>query len=179
VDGACRGAGPDREHGHTLRPPNACSVLSRRLVETILDRILLSAYYAEHGLVVNFHGECFVDEGEGELSGLTNNAACQPPPGGLWIVLEAGTVAELAQDIERHGVNGGSILETVSDSNASVKGDAAEGLAVPKTIAAHKIEMAPFYTTKVAPGVSRTYGDVAINDRAEVLDKDGAMISSL
>ncbi len=231
--GAAQSASMGTLYGH-LMPAPPCRVDW----SNYLDPILLSAYYAEHGIVVNIHGERFVDEGEGELSGLTNNAACQQPPGGLWIildhqirrryvryelprgslrpsslrylgllkymglrrepgrigtvldslrlardkgavVLEAGTVAELAQGLERHGVNGGTVLKTVSDFNASVRGDAAEGLAVPKTISAHKIETPPFYAIKVAPGVSMTYGGVAINERAEVLDKDGATIEGL
>jgi hypothetical protein len=53
-----------------------------------MEFLLLSAFYAEHGLVVNARGERFVDEGDGEMTGATINAAAQQPPGGLWIVMD-------------------------------------------------------------------------------------------
>jgi len=49
--------------------------------------ITLSAFYAQHGIVVNCAGERFVDESTGELDGATINAAARQQPG-LWIILD-------------------------------------------------------------------------------------------
>jgi succinate dehydrogenase/fumarate reductase flavoprotein subunit len=53
-----------------------------------LDPLLLTAFYAQHGIIINAEGRRFVDEGDGELTGVTINAACRQPPGGLWIVMD-------------------------------------------------------------------------------------------
>jgi succinate dehydrogenase/fumarate reductase flavoprotein subunit len=53
-----------------------------------LDPLLLTAFYAQFGLVINAEGRRFVDEGDGELTGTTINAASRQPPGGLWIVMD-------------------------------------------------------------------------------------------
>lgn len=49
--------------------------------------ITLSAFYAQHGIVVNATGRRFVDESAGELNGTTINAAARQP-GSLWVVMD-------------------------------------------------------------------------------------------
>ena len=81
--GAAVSANPDTLYGH-LMPAPPCAVDWTNP----LDPLLLSAFYAQHGLVINSRGERFVDEGDGELTGATINAACRQPEGGLWVVLD-------------------------------------------------------------------------------------------
>lgn len=70
-------------YGH-LMPAPPCRISWTNYI----DPILLSAFYAQHGVVLNVRGERFADEGAGELNGETINAAAHQPPGGLWVVLD-------------------------------------------------------------------------------------------
>lgn len=203
-----------------------------------LDPMLLSAYYAEHAVVLNVRGERFVDEGAGELNGETINASARQPPGGLWVVfdaeirrnrvryqvpsnllrprslrhgwllrymgvrresggllmlidslqlardrgatiLESATLEDLGRRLTQSGVDGERAVETIGDFNHHVRADAASSLRVPKTHGVHPIEKPPFYAIKVGVGVSMTYGGVAIDQRARVMDTGGDPISGL
>lgn len=62
-------------YGHLMPAPCRISWTSHT------DPILLSAFYAAHGVVLNVGGERFVDEGAGELNGETINAAARQPAG--------------------------------------------------------------------------------------------------
>jgi hypothetical protein len=220
-------------YGH-LMPALPCRISWTNYI----DPIVLSVFYAEHGIVVNVRGERFVDEGAGELNGETINAAATQPPGGLWVVmddeirrnharyelpgeimrprnlrhvsflryvslrrqaggisgvidsyryardrgaliLEATTLELLADQLAEHGVNGRQVLDTIEEFNAHVYDGQALGLAFPKAKNAHRIGAGPFHAIKVAVGISMTYGGVAINERAEVLDEDGVPIAGL
>jgi succinate dehydrogenase/fumarate reductase flavoprotein subunit len=81
--GAAATASMETLYGH-LMPAPPCRVGWTNH----LDPMLLSAYYAEHSVVLNPRGERFADEGAGELSGETVNAAARQPEGGLWIVFD-------------------------------------------------------------------------------------------
>ena len=81
--GAAMSQSMDTIYGH-LMPAPPCSIGWSDLVQPAL----LSAFYAEQGIVVNVRGERFVDEGVGEGNGETINAAAKQPAGGLWIVLD-------------------------------------------------------------------------------------------
>jgi succinate dehydrogenase/fumarate reductase flavoprotein subunit len=70
-------------YGH-LMPARPCTVRWGNY----LDPLILSAYYAEHGIVLNSRGERFVDEGAGEYNAMTANAGLRQPAGGLWIVTD-------------------------------------------------------------------------------------------
>jgi succinate dehydrogenase/fumarate reductase flavoprotein subunit len=73
----------DTLYGH-LMPAPPC----RPDISSPMEFLLLSAFYAEHGLLVNGAGQRFVDEGAGELDGSTINAAALQSAGGLWIVMD-------------------------------------------------------------------------------------------
>ncbi len=81
--GAAESGPMDTLYGH-LMPAPPC----RPDPSNTMDYLLLSAFYAEHGVVVNAAGQRFVDEGDGELTGATINAAARQPAGGLWIVMD-------------------------------------------------------------------------------------------
>jgi succinate dehydrogenase/fumarate reductase flavoprotein subunit len=70
----------DTIYGHLMPVPPDWSDL--------LQPLLLTAFYAEHSIVVNGRGERFVDEGAGELNGETVNAAARQAEGPLWIVMD-------------------------------------------------------------------------------------------
>jgi hypothetical protein len=95
------------------------------------------------------------------------------------VVLEAPTIEKLAARLAEHGVDEQAVIKTVSDYNAAIDGDSAVRLAVPKGRFAYRIERAPLYALKVAAGVSMTYGGIAINERAEVLDENDRAIPGL
>ena len=82
--GAASTASMETLYGH-LMPAPPCRIGWSNYV----DPILLSAFYAQHAVLLNARGERFVDEGVGELNGETINASAQQPPTGLWIVLDA------------------------------------------------------------------------------------------
>ena len=86
--GAASTASMGTIYGH-LMPAPPCRISWTNYI----DPILLSAFYAQHGVVLNVRGERFADEGAGELNGEMINAAAAQPPGGLWAVLD--------QDIRR------------------------------------------------------------------------------
>ena len=98
--GAALSPNMDTLYGH-LMPAPPC-VLDWT---NYLDPLLLSAFYAEHGVVVNDRGERFVDEGDGELTGLTINAAAKQPAGGLWILLDS----EIRRKFARYEVPQGAL----------------------------------------------------------------------
>jgi succinate dehydrogenase/fumarate reductase flavoprotein subunit len=81
--GAAATESMDTLYGH-LMPAPPCRISWANYV----DPGLLSAFYANEGIVLNVHGERFVDEGVGELNGETINAAARQSSGGLWVVFD-------------------------------------------------------------------------------------------
>ncbi len=95
------------------------------------------------------------------------------------LVVEAGSVEGLANQLRRHGVNGEGLRKTIAELNAHFTNGSAMGLRIPKTGLANKIETPPFYAIKTVAGVSLTHGGVAINDKAQVLGKNDAPLGGL
>ena len=230
--GASTSLSMDTIYGHLL-PASPCAIDW----SDMLLPALLSALYAEQGILVNANGERFIDEGIGETNGTTINAASKQPPGGLWVILDerlrnvagryelpraalnprnirylrhlrhmrlrisggfhvlfdsvqaakdrgavllsADTIEELGQKLADQGVNQENFLRTIRDFNESIVDGATRGLSVPKSREANPIRTPPFYAIKVAVGVSMTYGGVAINEKTEVLRKDGYPVKGL
>ena len=100
--------------------------------------------------------------------------------------VEAGTVGELAAKL---GLDVAALEETVRDYNAAVRPgtfDAkvlddcrTETLAPPKTHWARRIDIPPFYSYPLRPGITFTYLGVKVNDRAQVLLEDGRPTANL
>lgn len=80
--GATPTASMETLYGH-LMPAAPCRIDWR----DPMAPITLSAFYAQHGIVVNRDGRRFVDESAGELNGETINAAARQPPG-LWVIMD-------------------------------------------------------------------------------------------
>lgn len=75
----------DGFYGHAW--PVNCSVDDQN---DHLGLLTTTAYYSRHGILVNFKGERFSDEYEGESTGLNANRIARQPGGKAWIVLDQG-----------------------------------------------------------------------------------------
>lgn len=89
-------------------------------------------------------------------------------------ILKADTLANLALQME---VPAEALEKTVADFNRMVaeKNDPEFG----RTVFAQKIDTAPFYAVARVPSVHHTMGGIRINDKAQVLKKDGSSIPGL
>ncbi len=88
--------------------------------------------------------------------------------------LKGETVAELA---EAMGTDAATLEKTLNDWNAAV--DAQNDEAFGRLSFAQKLDTAPYYAIKVAPGIHHTMGGLKINTAAEVLTEDGTAIPGL
>ncbi len=95
------------------------------------------------------------------------------------------TLARRMETVDAHG-----FLATVAAFNAAVDdghafdptikdGRAARGLAVPKSNWANRIDTPPFEAYGVTCGITFTFGGLAVDAEARVLDEDGAPIDGL
>jgi succinate dehydrogenase/fumarate reductase flavoprotein subunit len=223
----------DTIYGH-LMPAAPCHLN----LSDPLDATFLSAFYAEHSILVNTRGARFVDEGRGELDGTTINASAQQPAGGLWIILDtatrrahaqyelppevlrlrsvrhwrqlpylrlrrggaglavvldslnyardrgaiivsAATLTELCGALSAQGVDGAALRVTVDAFNDAVARRSCADLAVPRTAYANALLTPPFHAIKVTPGISMTYGGIAIDATARALDAHGQPVPEL
>ncbi|MEM1288538.1 MAG: FAD-dependent tricarballylate dehydrogenase TcuA [Pseudomonadota bacterium] len=102
--------------------------------------------------------------------------------------IEATTIAELCQKLD--GVDAHAAHRTINAFNDAVDesvpfdpttldGRRAEGLNVPRSNWAQRIDQPPFRAYPVTGGITFTYGGVAISDRGTVLRDDGSEIAGL
>jgi flavocytochrome c len=92
-------------------------------------------------------------------------------------ILEAASLDELASKIEVPSVQ---LAETIKSFNAAVKDAKALTTSPPKTALARAIETPKFYAFyPLVPGITLSFGGVAINRSAQVLEPDGRVISGL
>lgn len=84
------------------------------------------------------------------------------------------TVADLAKEIE---VDENNLATTLEKWNQCVA--ATSDAEFHRTSFANPLTKAPFYAIKVSPGVHHTMGGIQINEKAEVLDKNGSVINNL
>jgi tricarballylate dehydrogenase len=158
-----------------------------------------SRYDYPFGISVNALGLRFFDEGEAQHSftyAKTGRAVLAQPgaiayqiydQGGLKCLryphhqatfVEASTIAELAAKI---GVEAAVLTHTVAEFNAAVRdnrpfdptrpdGKATSGLALPKSNWACRIAAPPFRAYPVTGGITFTFGGVAVDCRAQVIN---------
>ena len=157
-------------------------------------------YDYTQGITVNNLAERFYDEGENNHSYTyaKTGRAVLAQPGGLAhqiydrkgidlfrlgaeytdVYEEADTIAELAGKI---GIEPAALEATIDEFNAAVQTDvpfnpgmldgrSAEGLTIPKSNWANRIDEAPFRAYTVTGGVTFSFGGVRINTSCEVLD---------
>jgi tricarballylate dehydrogenase len=113
-----------------------------------------------------------------EIPGFERAIRSEVPP------YQAGTLDALAAMID---VPAESLTETVKSFNQSATGDSArfdatrcdglatEGLMPPKSNWARPITKAPFVAYPLVGAIAYTFGGVATNEKAEVLNSDGAI----
>lgn len=92
-------------------------------------------------------------------------------------VMEANTIEDLASQIKVPPVQ---LRATIEDFNSAVRDEAAAGAAPPKSALAAKIATPPFYAFyPLVPAITQTFGAIATNADAQVLEPDGRVISGL
>lgn len=172
------------------------------------DYLGITLYYSEHAVLFNLDGRRFVDETIGDhlttLALLEEREAralmvsdarvrkqwiLQPYVEGVHprdtfdIAFQRGARAAVAESIDElghlppeWGYDGPTIRQAVVDFNrACVEG----ALDPPRRYDATPIDTPPFYVIEAVPAISFTFGGLAIDDRARVLDDSGRPIPGL
>ena len=151
------------------------------------------------GIVVNKFGQRFADEGEdfwpkryATWGGLIANQPDQIAYSlvdakvmnefipSLYPPVRADSVLEIARAFD---LDPEALETTVSEFNASVRGDGfdmskldgchTEGLELPKSHWAQRLDTPPFFAYPLRPGITFTYRGVAVNEKAQVLGESG------
>ncbi len=94
-------------------------------------------------------------------------------------VLQADTLTALAA---KAGLDAGGLAATVEEFNGMVRAGSAPVLSPPRTTKvypAHMFEKAPFFAIPLCAGITVTSGGVAVDGRARVQDRTGALIPGL
>ena len=89
-------------------------------------------------------------------------------------LLKADTLEELA---EKAGMNPATLVDTIKKYNSYV--DAGSDPEFGKSAFNLKCEVAPFYATPRKPAIHHTMGGLKINPKAQVISKDGQVITGL
>lgn len=88
-------------------------------------------------------------------------------------IFKADTLKELAEKID---VPADALEKTIEEFNKSVDAKSDE---FGRKVWENKIDKAPFYATPRCPAVHHTMGGLRINEKAQVVDKDGKVIPGL
>ena len=172
------------------------------------DFLGITLYYSEHAIILNLAGERFVDESVGDHL-TTMALLHQPEARGLmisdarvredWILRPyvegvhphdtfdvayrrgarcaiADSIDELAHVPPEWGYDGETVRRALLDFNRQC---AEGGHEPPRQFDTDPIDRAPFYVIETVPAISFTFGGLAIDDRARVLDESGAAIPGL
>jgi hypothetical protein len=172
------------------------------------DYVGITLYYSEHAVLLNLAGERFVDESVGDHL-TTLALLQQPEARGLlisdarvredWILRPyvdgvhardtfdvayrrgarcavADSVDELAYIPPEWGYDGESVRQAMLDFNRQCEEGGHEP---PRQFDTDPIDRAPFYVIEAVPAISFTFGGLAIDNRARVLDEAGTPIPGL
>ncbi len=196
LDGGCAPVGdPTQCHAIALdgRAPRFDGGIATRL-----DSVPFS-------IVVNRDGQRFYDEGEdlwpkryaiwgrliAQQPGQVAWSICDAPAArdfmpSVFPAITAATIPELARAL---GLDPLAVAATVADYNAAVRegvfdptsldGCRTEGLAIPKTHWARRIETPPFVGYPLRPGITFTYLGVRVDETARVHLADGSPAANL
>jgi len=161
-------------------------------IATRLDSIVF-------GIVVNRDAQRFYDEGEDtwpKRYAIWGRLIAQQQAQAAYSIIDAKsmrlfmpsifpavtapTVGELAVKL---GLDPAALAKTVTDFNAAVRPGTfdhtvlddcrTEGLAIPKSHWARKIDQPPFYGYPLRPGITFTYLGVRVNEESRIVLKDG------
>ena len=172
------------------------------------DYVGITLYYSEHAVLLNLAGERFVDESVGDHL-TTLALLQQPEARGLmisdarvredWILRPyvegvhprdtfdvafqrgarcavADSIDELAYIPPEWGYDGESVRQAMLDFNRQCEEGGHEP---PRQFDTDPIDRAPFYVIETVPAISFTFGGLAIDNRARVLDEAGTPIPGL
>ncbi len=172
------------------------------------DYVGITLYYSEHAVLLNLAGERFVDESVGDHL-TTLALLQQPEARGLmisdarvredWILRPyvegvhardtfdvvyrrgarcavADSIDELAYIPPEWGYDGESVRQAMLDYNRQCEEGGHEP---PRQFDTDPIDRAPFYVIETVPAISFTFGGLAIDNRARVLDEAGTPIPGL
>jgi succinate dehydrogenase/fumarate reductase flavoprotein subunit len=81
------------------------------------------------------------------------------------------TVEELAAEMQKWGVYGDGVLQTIREYNRAIAENRAAHLRIPRRAKPNPIVTPPFYALGLTPGVTFTLGGLRINANAQVLDR--------
>ncbi len=104
----------------------------------------------------------------------------------IFPAIEAASIGELATKLE---LDPAALVDTVDQFNAAVRPGTfdhtvlddcrTEGLVIPKSHWARKIDTPPFYGYPLRPGITFTYLGLRVNEQARMLLKDGAAAGNM
>ncbi|HET7848828.1 MAG TPA: FAD-dependent tricarballylate dehydrogenase TcuA [Pseudolabrys sp.] len=161
-------------------------------IATRLDSVIF-------GIMVNREGKRFYDEGEdtwpkryaiwgrlvaqqpGQIAfSIIDDQSIRQFMPSIFPAVQANSIAEIAAKFE---LDPAALEKTVSEFNAAVQPGTfdhtqlddcrTEGLAIPKSHWARKIEKPPFYGYPLRPGITFTYLGVRVNEESRMLLADG------
>src|SRR6185312_12658135 len=161
-------------------------------IATRLDSIVF-------GVVVNRDAQRFYDEGEDtwpKRYAIWGRLIAQQKEQTAWSIIDARSIrlfmpsifpaieaASIGALAGKLGLDPVALEKTVADFNAAVRPGtfdhtvlddcATQGLAIPKSHWARKIDQPPFYAYPLRPGITFTYLGVRVNEEARMLLKDG------
>jgi tricarballylate dehydrogenase len=161
-------------------------------IATRLDSVIF-------GIVVNAQAQRFYDEGEdtwpkryaiwgrliaqqpGQIAySIVDSQSVRLFMPSIFPAIQAGSIGELASKLKLDAI---ALERTVADFNAAVRPGTfdhtlldecrTEGLAIPKSHWARRLDQPPFYAYPLRPGITFTYLGVKVNEEARVLMEDG------
>jgi tricarballylate dehydrogenase len=167
-------------------------------IATRLDSVIF-------GIVVNREGRRFYDEGEdswpkryaiwgrliaqqaGQIAySIIDSQSIRLFMPSIFPAIEAQTVGELAGKL---GLDSTTLMKTVDNFNAAVRPGSfdhtvlddcrTEGLAIPKSHWARKLDTPPFYAYPLRPGITFTYLGLKVDRQSRTLLKDGARAGNM
>ena len=164
--------------------------------------------FVDEGILIDANGNRFVDEGRGDVA-VANDLARTDDPTGATLIFDRESwaaskdnpsstslkipapnpwIADNGAEIFSHdtveglgqalGVNAANLKRTVEQYNQAVESNNAKTLAIART-GKPKPLRAPLYGLRVVPGITFTMGGVAINGRAEALNRGEQSIAGL
>jgi fumarate reductase flavoprotein subunit len=192
--GARESSGLDEFYGRNLPAPPA-AFPPERFVE-------VSQLYGRYAVALNQRGERYADEaGDWSETALTRATSRQPGLRAWYIVdetglrqsvrdltvadmvatarevggvvLEAGSLQQLAHKLAERGIPADRVVRTLDEYNAAVAGGLAAGLSPPRSEPAPRVQAPPFVAVEVAPSITHTIGGLAVDEGCRVLRRTG------
>lgn len=164
--------------------------------------------FVDEGVLVNGHGNRFVDEGRGDVA-VANELARTEDPTGATLIFDGESWeasksspsstslaipapnpwmvdndAEIFSDntaaglAQKLGVDGANLSQTIDSYNRAVSSNDTKSLPVARTGKA-KVLRAPFYGLRVISGITFTMGGILIDGKGQALDRNEKPIAGL